>query len=376
MRSERKNKGFIIYISVMIALAAAGLVLSRLFPAVADLDAAWILPVSLTVLGGLASFCPVAVADILLGGTAFVFIVLIVMAVFSIFFKGSIRRATGRLAKAFAVYAATIIFLLSFNWCMLYNTTPIADREDIQKYYTADNMVAVYNLLVTEANALADTVVRDEHGVVVCDMDVNAEAKRCMESMEDEFPLLSGYYSEPKYMGMANFFSQQYVAGYYFPLTMESNINPLMDAVNLPSVTCHELAHLKGYIREDEANFLGYLGCFRSDNDVFCYSALIDTIGYFKPVIDAAIRDHAIDPTIRNIAKCDERIFSDNVFINERAWEKINEESILDTETVAKAASKVRDNSLKFNGIEDGQLSYNRVVELMIWYHCTKGKLL
>ena len=32
-----------------------------------------------------------------------------------------------------------------------------------------------------------------------------------------------------------------------------------MPFYNIPHTICHELSHLKGYMREDEANFIGYL---------------------------------------------------------------------------------------------------------------------
>ena len=42
--------------------------------------------------------------------------------------------------------------------------------------------------------------------------------------------------------------------GIYFPFSMEANYNQDMYKAKLPDTICHELAHTKGYIQEDEAN--------------------------------------------------------------------------------------------------------------------------
>ena len=48
-----------------------------------------------------------------------------------------------------------------------------------------------------------------------------------------------------------------------------------MTPYNIPHTICHELSHLKGFMREDEANFIGYLACIRSDDPMFRYSGYL-----------------------------------------------------------------------------------------------------
>ncbi len=45
-----------------------------------------------------------------------------------------------------------------------------------------------------------------------------------------------------------------------------------MVAYNIPFTACHELAHLRGFMQEQEANFIGYLAGTRSDSLEFNYS--------------------------------------------------------------------------------------------------------
>ena len=48
-----------------------------------------------------------------------------------------------------------------------------------------------------------------------------------------------------------------------------------MPYYNIPHTICHELSHLKGFMREDEANFIGYLACIGSDSPDFRYSGYL-----------------------------------------------------------------------------------------------------
>lgn len=48
------------------------------------------------------------------------------------------------------------------------------------------------------------------------------------------------------------------ISGIYCPFTFEANVNVHMNDVLIPVTMCHELSHLSGYMREDEANFIAF----------------------------------------------------------------------------------------------------------------------
>ena len=95
------------------------------------------------------------------------------------------------------------------------------------------------------------------------------QAVRAMKALGQTYDQLDGYYPKPKALLTSDFFSQQYMCGYYFPFSMEANYNDVMYIMNKPSTMCHELAHLRGYIYEDEANFISYLACTQSEDLLF-----------------------------------------------------------------------------------------------------------
>lgn len=64
-----------------------------------------------------------------------------------------------------------------------------------------------------------------------------------------------------------------------------------------------------------------------------------------------------------------QQVREDNIFVTEAEWERINGKAVVDTETVDSVTDTLTDASLKLNGVSDGMISYNRVVELLLqWY--------
>lgn len=80
-----------------------------------------------------------------------------------------------------------------------------------------------------------------------------------------EFPALEGYYPQPKKLLVSEILSYQGLTGIYSPFTVEANYNGDMTAYNIPFTTCHELSHLRGFMQEEEANFIAFLACIGSE---------------------------------------------------------------------------------------------------------------
>ena len=100
--------------------------------------------------------------------------------------------------------------------------------------------------------------------------------------------------------------------GYYFPFSMEANYNRQMYITNMPVTMCHELSHLKGFILEDEANFIGYLACVDSEDPFFRYSAYLSVIGYldrdFIKAIGEDVQIYLEHPQISDLTAEDKKL--------------------------------------------------------------------
>jgi Protein of unknown function (DUF3810) len=68
--------------------------------------------------------------------------------------------------------------------------------------------------------------------------------------------------------------------GYYNPFTGEAQVNTTVPVFVQPFTACHEIGHLLGYAKENEANFAGYLSAKSSADAAFRYSVYFDLYSY------------------------------------------------------------------------------------------------
>lgn len=185
-------------------------------------------------------------------------------------------------------------------------------------------------------------------------------AVEAMAAAGEEFPALAGYYPKPKEVAVSWILSVQQLCGIYSPFTVEANYNGDMPDYNVPHTMCHELSHLKGFMREDEANFIGYLACISSKEPAFCYS------GYLTGWVYAGNALAAADPEVywELAGKLCDRARQD-LAENNAFWGQYEG-------AVAEAASQWNDAYLKMNDQKEGVRSYGRMVDLMLAYELGK----
>lgn len=279
------------------------------------------------------------------------------------------RRVTSRFNRISAWIGLGICVVMTLNCFILYHASTFSEKYfgKEKEVCTYEELLAVRNYVVKKCNELSQQMERDEAGRVLYKGDMKAEAIHSMRKLGDIYGGLSGYYPNPKPLLFSDFFSQQYMGGYYFPFSMEANYNATMYIMNKPATFCHELAHLKGYIFEDEANFIGYLGCIQSDDKVFNYSGYLSVLYYLDNDFYEAVGEQ------RDAYLAEERILpqvhADNVFLLPEEWDRVEEKAILDTEVVDAVSDSFTDTTLVLNGVSDGIQSYNRVVRLLLQYY-------
>lgn len=187
------------------------------------------------------------------------------------------------------------------------------------------------------------------------------EAVSAMAGTASSYPVLAGYYPKPKQVAFSDILSIQQLCGIYSPFTVEANFNGAMPDYNIPHTLCHELSHLKGFMREDEANFIGYLACIGSERQVFRYSGYLTGWVYAGNALAGVDGEayRALHQRLCGQAKSD--LQGNNVF-----WDQYEGK-------VAEAANQVNDVYLKMNDQSDGVQSYGRMVDLMLEYYCQEG---
>ncbi len=333
-----------------------------------DTYIAVVFPIWVNTYGRITGMFPFSVGEVMLG-LGVVLTVLAMVLWIAVFIK-SLRKFIRGFYLFYAWTFMIVCLIMTLNCFILYHASTFseayfgkADSSD----YTLEELIQVRNMVVEECNTLALQMERDTDGMIIYDGSLEENAIQCMKELGQTYDRLAGYYPKPKPLYTSDFFCQQYMCGYYFPFSMEANYNNVMYIMNMPSTMCHELAHLKGYIFEDEANFISFLACIQSDDPVFRYSGYLSVLNYLDNDFYKAIgRDREAYNAQPVISK---QVRADNIFVTDEDWERINGKALIDTEIVDAVSDTLVDATLKVNGVQDGMQSYSRVVELLLLYY-------
>lgn len=303
---------------------------------------------------------------------------MLIPAIITLFICNDKIKKARRAYLIFVMYVLVFIFFTeTFNCFIMYHTEKITDKVkfvDTGRDSRVENkndergdiykLLDVYNHVAKCANTLSEKLERDSDGNLISEYTYD-ECKEALKNTGKYYPLLKGYYPDPKKIINSGIMSQQNLEGIYFPFSMEANYNSLMYCVNMPSTICHELCHLKGYIREDEATFLSYIACVNSENDFIRYSGYINALDYLFD----DLMDYGNDDIYSEMVKVNEYVVHDDMFVENYKMEKIEEDSIVSTEKLKKATHAFLDTNLKVNGISSGIKNYDEVVKLLIKYY-------
>lgn len=286
--------------------------------------------------------------------------------------------------RFFAWTLLIVALIMTLNCFILYHASTFSEKYfgEGKEEYSLEELLTVRNYVVEQCNELSLKMERAQDGSILYtgstlksgkEGDMGEKAIELMQDLGKTYPQLDGYYPKPKPLLSSDFMCQQYTQGYYFPFSMEANYNNVMYVMNIPSTLCHELAHLRGYIFEDEANFISYLACVESEDEFFRYSGYLSVLNYLENDLYKAWKANpkAYEEAAQEVPPVAalSQVYEDNVFVVDEEWERINGEAIFDTEDVDRVSDTFTDITLKVNGVEDGMLSYSRVVELLLQYY-------
>ena len=187
--------------------------------------------------------------------------------------------------------------------------------------------------------------------------------QRAMEKLGQRYHRLSGHYPFPKPILNTWILSVQQTTGVYSPFTVEANYNRDIAYYDIPFTICHELSHLRGYMQEEEANFIGVLATIGADDLYFNYS------GYVSAWVYAGNALARIDSTAfaTLYSRINARTRQDMLY-NNAYWQQFEGKP-------AEAHEQLNDAYLKMQGQTSGVRSYGHVTDLMLEYFAKNGTL-
>jgi hypothetical protein len=314
-------------------------------------------PIWVTTVGRFFGWIPFSVSEILLYAlVAFILGSIIITIVQMIFGKGKIRAFFSWLTTMVLI-ASMLLFLFVVNCGINYHRDSFADVIGLEVgEYTVEELIQVSQWLTERVNEIGGLVSRDEEGLMILTVNTADVSRDAMRELAYEFPVLAGYVPPPKPVMNSWLLSIQQVSGIFIPFTIEGNYNRHMVSYNIPFTATHELVHVRGFMPEDEANFIAFLACIGSDEVEFQYS------GYLGGWIYARNALRRVDPESAT-----------------EIYHLLNEEVINDLRAsrefwarfegpVAELQTRVNDAYLRANAQPEGVRSYGLMVDLMIAY--------
>lgn len=380
----RTHKAVVIYMGIAVLTVLLNL-LAWGSTAFCDAYIATVFPIWVSTYGRLTGLFPMSVGEWMLIVGILLVIGAVVSGLASVVWK---LRGRPFLAKKYLIFCAWVLvvvcLVMTLNCFMLYHASTFSEKYlgGAPREYSLEELLQVRNMVAAQCNRLSGEVARDEQGYIIYPGSVSAEggaidmldkAREEMRRLGEEYDQLQGYYPRPKPIYFSDFMCQQYMLGWYFPFSMEANYNDVAYVMNQPSSLCHELAHLKGFIYEDEASFISYLACVQSEDIYFQYSGYLSVLGYLERDLRTAAKQspnaYAAACEAQESVELLDIVYLDDTFVTDEEWERINGKALLDTEMVDKATDVFVDTTLKANGVADGKISYSRVVSLLLQYY-------
>ncbi len=373
MRRRKWYRGFFIPAAVLVIL----LNLISMIPGVSDWYVVYIFPIFNNTIGRVSGLFPFSVGELLIAGGLLFVAVAAFCTVLLPFLGGrhhQYRHFVGRIYQVLLLIGVSCCLLDTLTYYMLRGCSKLQTSEKYEREsqkYSVEELASLQEYLTEKCNELSQQLERDEQGRIIYSGDCQEEAKEAMHRLAGKYSRLRGYYPDAKPVLGSVFMSYTNTAGVFFNLSMEANYNRQLSVSQLPQVLCHEYAHLKGYLYEDEAEFIGYLACLESDDVLVRYSGYLSMWEY----VDSACMENMEEDMYRECGRIDDTVLADTVWLDdtgegeepEAEWVQTTLEEHKDT--IGDASRKIVDAELKLYGVSDGIASYRRVVELLLQYY-------
>ena len=271
------------------------------------------------------------------------------------------RRWGGIFLLRFTAFVALIFVMYTLTTGISYHTTSIADRIglDTTEEITVEDIAYTAERVIEEIDSLTASLsyVDGESRMEYSFAELSEKISEAYAIFNSEDRLFLDYTSVAKPIKGSETMTAFRLSGIYTFYTGESNINMAYPDYTIPYSVAHELAHARGIMRENEANFVAFLVCIGSPDPYIRYSGYVNILEY---LISAIYKE---DKDIYNgiLDKIDERVLDDI-----RAASAVSKAYA--NSFIGNLSNNLNDMYLKANGTE-GRVSYSMVTKLAVAYY-------
>lgn len=264
------------------------------------------------------------------------------------------------------IFAGVLINAFYAFWGLNHFRLPVSYSLNLSvQDYSVQELLAVFDCLLADAEQYRQYVDENENGVFVADFDEVTDAiLEAYELVGDENQAFSNIAYKPKKLFFSKKFSTLGISGIFIPYTAESNVNIDQPSLYIPTSAAHELAHYFGFARENEANFIAYYVSTFSSDYSYKYSATMNMLICSVNLIYESSLEKYVELRQRFSAKLNADLDDYRTYLSKysgNTWSEIND--------------KVNDTYLKHNGHSEGIDSYEQVIELLIALFKQQGRI-
>lgn len=292
----------------------------------------------------------------------------VAFVLYTVVFLARLIPERNRRGLMFLKYVTTVSVLVSITffsfigiWGLNYYRMPFSRIVGLDvRPASVQELESLCRDLINRANALRASVSADVKGYMDIPGSPRDILKNCYkgyDAIAGQYTGLSGKYGNPKPVLLSRLMNYTGICGVYFPFTGEANVNISIPDSMLPSTATHEMAHQRGFSREDEANYISYLACSHHPDVNYRYSGVLLALIHSMNALYGSDPDSAV----KLADGYSEGLRMDLDEIN--AFWKQYEGPVED------AADKMNNTYLKANNQTDGVKSYGRMVDLLIAEH-------
>ena len=255
--------------------------------------------------------------------------------------------------------SAALFALFCLWWGVLYYSDSFTEQAGLERRnISVQELETVTRYFAEQASSAGERVERGEDGVFRADKsDIIRRSADIYGGAEQIFPCLAAPAVRAKPVLLSRLLSYIRCTGFFFPYTAEANLNADSPACLLPSTIAHELAHLRGVAREDEANFCAVVACMESGDEDYRYSGALLAYIYLGNALYSADYDawREVYSTLSENVRADLRANNDY-------WARFETPA-------ADVSEKVYESFLQTYGDDRGMQSYGACVDLLTVYY-------
>lgn len=254
--------------------------------------------------------------------------------------------------------AGIIYFSFQILWGLNYNRMRLDEILSLDAQTpTQEELIGLCEDLILQTNKLRTSLNQSTDNVMTLPYEKAQALKIAYKGFENAslyYPRLDGKYGRPKGIILSKPMCYTGISGFFFPFTSEANVNMSTPDPFFPCTITHEMAHQRGFAREDEANFIAYIACINHPDIYFQYSGTLSALSYSM----RALRKINNSKYNELLTTYSEGVARDLKFNND-FWNRYSG-------PIEKASDKINDTYLKTQNQKTGVKSYGAMVDLLI----------